>query len=289
MEFATTALNPNFPPRIGLAGGLPPSDPGYDKRSWMGITAIVTHDEGESPQDTPDHFTSLYEGDAPQTASYPINVRGDVDVPGELVSPDFLQMFAGRNTVAQSSGSGRLELAESLVQPAHPLTARVYVNRVWQWLFGNGLVATPDDFGHLGDQPSHPELLDSIAAEFVQEGWSTKKLIRRLVLSETFRQSGAASAAARQRDPANRLLHHYPTRRLEAEAIRDAMLAVSGRLDRTLYGRPIDPLRSAELDRWAAALHDFAADGSPKLMTDEVAWRRLSHLFFNAKEFIYYR
>ena len=475
VEFATTALNPNFPPRIGLAGGLPPSDPGYDKRSWMGITAIVTHDEGEAPQDTLDHFTSLYEGDAPQTAeeaarrlrqwlagavrrwcdgrlrtgdlrvlnwllaknllpnrvedgsrlaefvaeyrrvehgiayartvtgmderdiqkaSYPINVRGDVDVPGELVSPDFLQMFAGRNTVAQSSGSGRLELAESLVQPAHPLTARVYVNRVWQWLFGNGLVATPDDFGHLGDQPSHPELLDYIAAEFVQEGWSTKKLIRRLVLSETFRQSGAASAAARQRDPANRLLHHYPTRRLEAEAIRDAMLAVSGRLDGTLYGRPIDPLRSAEdktnkrlfsgpldgrgrrslylqlsimepprflvgfnlpdlklpagkrdvtnvptqaltmlndplvtelarvwsvrlveephssaneritamfvrafgreptsteLDRWAAALHDFAADGSPKLMTDEVAWRRLSHLFFNAKEFIYYR
>lgn len=327
VEFATTALNPNFPPRIGLAGGLPPNDPGFDKRSWMSITAIVTHDQGGSPQDTLDHFTSLYEGDAPasaeeatrrirqwlagavrrwcdgmlragdrrlldwllakdllpnraesgsrlasllaeyrrveqaipyprtvtgmderetKSARYPIDVRGDVDEPGELVSPGFLQIFAGRNQVAQSTGSGRLELAESLVRPDHPLTSRVYVNRIWQWLFGHGIVSTPDDFGHLGEKPTHPELLDYLAREFVREGWSTKKLVRRLVLSQAFRQSGGTNAVARQRDPANRLLHHYPTRRLEAEAIRDAMLTVSGRLDRTLYGRPIDPFRTAE-------------------------------------------
>jgi hypothetical protein len=138
---------------------------------------------------------------------------------------------------------------ESLLHPEHPLTARVYVNRVWQWIFGTGLVATPDDFGRLGAKPSHPELLDYLAREFMREGWSTKKLVRRLVLSRTFRQSGAMSAAAREIDPANRLLHHYPTRRLEAEAIRDALLAVSGRMDPRLHGRPILPPRGVEDDK----------------------------------------
>jgi hypothetical protein len=178
--------------------------------------------------------------------SYALNVRGDVDVLGGLVKPDFLQMFAGRNDVAKSRGSGRLELAESLLQADHPLTSRVYVNRIWQWLFGTGIVSSPDDFGRLGGKPSHPELLDYLATEFMHEGWSTKTLVRRLVLSQTFRQSSAVTAFARERDPENRLLHHYPTRRLEAEALRDAMLAVSGRLDPQLYGRPIDPPRIAE-------------------------------------------
>ena len=128
-----------------------------------------------------------------------------VDVPGALVQPDFLRMFSGKNTVAASAGSGRLELAESLLQPEHPLTSRVYVNRVWQWVFGTGLVATPDDFGRLGDKPSNPELLDWLGREFVREGWSTKSLVRRLVLSQTFRQSGLVSQAARERDPGNRI------------------------------------------------------------------------------------
>jgi hypothetical protein len=143
----------------------------------------------------------------------------------------------------------RRELAESLLDPGHPLTARVYVNRVWQWIFGTGLVATPDDFGRLGDKPSHPELLDWLAREFIREGWSTKKLVRRLVLSQTFRQSGHVTDAARERDPGNRLLSFYPTRRLEAEAIRDSLLAVSGRLEPQLYGRPILPYRTAEDDK----------------------------------------
>jgi hypothetical protein len=178
--------------------------------------------------------------------SYPLNVRGNVDAPGERVAPDFLQMFTGKNDVAKSRGSGRLELVESLLHPEHPLTSRVYVNRVWQWVFGTGLAATPDDFGRLGDKPSHPELLDWLAREFMREGWSTKSLVRRFVLSQTFRQSGATNEAALERDPGNRLLHHYPTRRLEAEAIRDSLLAVSGRLDPQLYGRPILPSRNAE-------------------------------------------
>ena len=120
------------------------------------------------------------------------------------------------------------------------------MNRVWQWIFGTGIVATPDDFGRLGGKPSHPALLDWLARDFMREGWSTKRLVRRLVLSRTFRQSGTVTDAARELDPANRLLHHYTTRRLEAEAIRDSLLAVGGSLDPQRYGRPVLPPRSME-------------------------------------------
>lgn len=328
VEFATSSLNPNFPPRTGMAPGLPNADFGYDKRSWISITGIVSHDQGGTPQDELDSFTSLYAADdAPQTTdeawsrvttwsmaaikrwcdgqtqpgdrhlldwllakrllpntpvegsrlatllkkyrlteatigfprtvnsmderqttrvSYPLNIRGNVDVLGASVHPRFLQVFAGNNTVDKSIHSGRLELAESLLTPEHPLTARVYVNRVWQWLFGIGLVATPDDFGHLGDRPSHPEMLDWLSREFVRQGWSTKMLVRQLVLTKTFQQSSDVDEAARTQDPSNRLWHHYPTRRLEGEAIRDCILAVSGRLDTQLYGRPILPPRAVE-------------------------------------------
>ena len=180
------------------------------------------------------------------SVNYPLNIRGNVDEPGPLVSRDFLEVFAGQHNVNQSSGSGRLELAEFLVSPQHPLTARVYVNRVWQWIFGQGLVRTPNDFGHLGALPSHPELLDYLAREFIADGWSTKRLIRRLVRTRAFQQSGQVTTAANNIDPDNRLWHHYPTRRLEAEAIRDTLLSVSGRLDRRLYGRPIEAPRSKE-------------------------------------------
>lgn len=176
--------------------------------------------------------------------SYPLNIRGNVDDPGKLIPPDFLEVFAGRHQVPQSPGSGRLELAEYLVSPEHPLTARVYVNRVWQWVFGEGLVRTPNDFGHLGEQPTHPELLDYLAQEFMADGWSTRHLVRRLVLTRAFQQSGTVSEQSKDIDADNHLWHHYPTRRLEAEAIRDSLLTVSGSLDRRLYGRPIEVPRS---------------------------------------------
>lgn len=176
--------------------------------------------------------------------SYPLNIRGNVDDPGKLISPDFLEVFAGRHQVPQSPGSGRLELAEYLVSPEHPLTARVYVNRVWQWVFGEGLVRTPNDFGHLGEHPTHPELLDYLAQEFMADGWSTRRLVRRLVLTQAFQQSGTVSEQSKDIDADNHLWHHYPTRRLEAEAIRDSLLTVSGSLDRRLYGRPIEVPRS---------------------------------------------
>ncbi|MBL4886150.1 MAG: DUF1553 domain-containing protein [Planctomycetaceae bacterium] len=180
---------------------------------------------------------------------YRLNVRGNVDDDGAAIPRDFLEVFAGKHRVDQSKGSGRLELAEYLSSSNNPQTARVYVNRVWQSVFGTGIVATPSDFGKLGDRPSHPELLDWLAIRFMEQGWSTKKLIRRLVLSQAFRQSSAITPKAADGDPDNRLLHHYATRRLEAEAVRDNLLAVSGRLDRQLYGRPIDPPRLVEDDK----------------------------------------
>ncbi len=177
---------------------------------------------------------------------YRLNVRGDVWQYGPAIPRDFLEVFAGMHRVAESEGSGRLELADYLSNRNNPQTARVYVNRVWQSVFGTGIAATPNDFGKLGDRPSHPELLDWLAAQFMEEGWSTKKLIRRLVLSRTFRQAGTVTQVAADRDPDNRLLSHYPTRRLEAEAVRDNLLAVSGRLDPQFFGPPINPPRLVE-------------------------------------------
>jgi hypothetical protein len=140
----------------------------------------------------------------------------------------------------------RLALANWLARPDHPLTARVMVNRQWQMHFGRGLVATASDFGHLGEKPSHPELLDWLARRFVEEGWSVKKLHRLMVTSRTYQQSAVVDAnqpavrAALLKDPENRLLWKMPTRRLEAEQIRDAILAVTGQLDLTLGGPSVE-------------------------------------------------
>jgi hypothetical protein len=177
---------------------------------------------------------------------YGLNIRGNVDDIGPFIPHGYLEVFAGQQRIGESPGSGRLQLAEYLSSRDNPQTARVYVNRVWQWVFGTGIVGTSSDFGKLGDRPSNPELLDWLAAQFIQEGWSTKTLIRRLVLSRTFRQSGTTTTVGLERDPENKLLHHYSTRRLEAEAIRDNLLAVSGRLDPRLGGPPIKPVRTVQ-------------------------------------------
>ena len=176
--------------------------------------------------------------------NYRLNIRGDYDNLGAAIPRGYLACIG--SGPAKSRGSGRLELAKVIADAKNPLTARVYVNRVWQWLFGAGLVLTPNDFGHLGARPTHPQLLDFLAARFVEEGWSVKRLVRSIVLSQTWRQSGRAARLSLNKDPANRLWHHYPLRRLEAEAIRDAMLTVSGRLDRRMFGRPTNPHRANE-------------------------------------------
>ena len=169
-----------------------------------------------------------------------VNVRGVYNEFGDAVPRGYLSAY---HKPFDSEGSGRRELAELIASADNPLTARVFVNRAWHWLFGTGIVATPNDFGQLGEQPSHPELLDWLASRFVAEGWSLKWLVREIVSSETWRQS---SVVATEADPRNRLLHHFPTRRLEAESIRDSILSVSGRLDSQIYGPPIDPYRANE-------------------------------------------
>jgi hypothetical protein len=152
-----------------------------------------------------------------------------------------LEALSGDNQPFPASGSGRLELARRLVDPTNPLVARVLVNRVWKHHFGEGLVSTPDDFGAMGQPPTHPELLDHLATLFVREGWSIKRLHRLLLLSSAYQMSSAARPELASIDPQNKLLHRMPIRRLEAECVRDALLAVSGRLDTTIGGPSVPP------------------------------------------------
>ncbi len=163
----------------------------------------------------------------------------------ESVPRGQVRMFAEDQPLVETE-SGRLRWARRIAGSHNPLLARVWVNRVWHYLFGAGLVRTTDDFGHLGEHPSHPELLDVLAVQFMQDGWSTKRLIRSLVLSAVWQQSSLADPRALELDPENRLWHHRPLRRLEAEALRDALLQVSGRLDSQLYGPAVEPWRAAE-------------------------------------------
>ncbi|MGE5191340.1 MAG: DUF1553 domain-containing protein [Deltaproteobacteria bacterium] len=161
-----------------------------------------------------------------------IHLRGNRFTLGAVVPRGFLQVVAPEAPAIEAAHSGRLELARWIASPGNPLTARVMVNRVWQHHFGRGIVATSDNFGTRGERPSHPELLDYLATQFVANGWSVKKLHRLIVLSNTYREQSRPSDAARQADPENRLLSWFPQRRLSAEEVRDAVLAVSGQLDR---------------------------------------------------------
>ena len=127
-----------------------------------------------------------------------------------------------------------------MTEPSNPFVSRVMVNRVWQHLLGRGIVASVDNFGVLGDQPSHPELLDYLSGEFIRDEWSVKRLIRRIMLSSTYQMSSLASERSREIDPKNLLWQHMPIRRLEGEAIRDSILQISGRLDRRQFGPSVE-------------------------------------------------
>jgi len=164
----------------------------------------------------------------------PLLSRGDHLKPIEPVPRGYLQLVSSRPY--ETPRSGRLELANDIATAANPLTARVLANRIWHHLFGRGLVATVDNFGRLGEKPSHPELLDFLAVRLVEHGWSAKELIRFLVTTRAYQLSGEASARAREIDPSNELLSHARVRRLEAESIRDSLLEISGRLDTTMFG-----------------------------------------------------
>ncbi|HET6424583.1 MAG TPA: PSD1 and planctomycete cytochrome C domain-containing protein, partial [Planctomycetaceae bacterium] len=187
--------------------------------------------------------------DNAQPAQPHIFIRGNQGRPGPAVPRQFLAVAAGSERKPFQRGSGRLELAEAIVSPTNPLTARVIVNRVWQHHFGKGLVRSHGDFGIRGEAPTHPELLDYLAQRFIASGWSLKWLHRQILLSAVYQQSSRDYAAARAIDPENRLLWKMPRERLELEAMRDAWLAVSGRLDEALYGRPYDSIVDANSRR----------------------------------------
>ncbi len=175
-------------------------------------------------------------------------VRGSPKSLGDVVPHRSLEAFTGTDSLKHAVGSGRLELANQWIDPANPLVARVAVNRVWHQLFGRGIVASTDNFGVLGEKPTHPELLDTVAAEFVRDGWSLKRLIRRLVLSSSYRMDSREDPAAEKADPGNLLMHRFRLKRLEGEAIRDAMLQVSGRLDAKLGGPSVPIFLTPFLD-----------------------------------------
>ena len=164
-----------------------------------------------------------------------VHIRGQVGSLGAVVPRGALQVISVPTPGIPAGQSGRLQLAEWITHPDHPLTARVMANRVWHWLFGAGLVRSVDNFGSTGDPPSHPELLDHLASRFMADGWSLKKMVRSIVLSKTY---GQASGVAHPADPDNRLLSHANRRRLDAECIRDAMLVAGNNLDIGGYGGP---------------------------------------------------
>lgn len=173
----------------------------------------------------------------------PVLARGNWRTPREAAPRRFLEAIDGQEPLARDDvGSGRLALAARITDPTNPLVPRVAVNRIWQHLFGRGLVTSVDDFGTLGERPSHPELLDTLASEFMADGWSQKRLIRRLVLSRTYAMSSGGGGSddaeqdAAELDPTNALLHQMSVRRLTAEQLRDALLFASGSLDPKRFG-----------------------------------------------------
>jgi hypothetical protein len=219
----------------------------YDPKGTNAVQERAKKKSAEIRMDRPPedfvHALTEVPGKVPRTR---LHHRGDPRQPRQEIAPGELSVIAGRSPVAipekdptlPTSGR-RLAYARHLTDGTHPLVARVFVNRVWMHHFGRGLVATPGDFGSQGQRPSHPELLDRLAADFMAGGWSLKALHRTIVLSTAYRQSSVRTPALDAGDPENRLLGRMSIRRLEAEEIRDSILAVSGRLNPTMFGPPV--------------------------------------------------
>ncbi len=187
--------------------------------------------------------------DTPVPVQPRVFLRGNAANPGEFVERRFLQILSHSNTAAFHHGSGRLELARAIASPDNPLTARVLVNRVWMHHFGTGLVRTPGDFGTRGESPTHPELLDELAFQFMHDGWSLKALHRQILLSAAFRQGSHDVSEALRQDPENRLLWRMNRRRLDWESLRDSILLASDNLSTTLGGPSVDLLKTPTPDR----------------------------------------
>ena len=197
--------------------------------------------------------------DSPTPLEPRVFLRGNPNNLGEPVPRRLPALLANVNPEPFRAGSGRLELARAIVDRKNPLTARVLVNRVWMHHFGSPLVATPGDFGLRSDPPTHPELLDHLACAFMEEGWSLKALHRRIMLSSTYQQSSDDRSEARAVDPENTLYWRMNRRRLDFEAMRDALLCVSGRLDRSIGGPSFPSLTDPGARRRTLYAHDRPA------------------------------
>jgi Protein of unknown function (DUF1553)/Protein of unknown function (DUF1549) len=208
-----------------------------DQREFYQLYAFFDRDE-EDDRTAADQTVLYTFKPAANPGPTRVHVRGDFLRPGDEVAPGFLECLGGK---AAAAPANRLDLARWIASENNPLTARVAVNQVWMHLFGRGLVSTPEDFGVRGERPSHPELLDWLAREFIRGGWSRKALIREIVLSAAYRQSSNWRPDLADRDPENRWLARQNRLRLEAEALRDGALAVSGLLNPQIGGKSFRP------------------------------------------------
>ncbi len=233
-----------------LADGSPTNVPkdqlrGYliraDRNQYTSLEKNIHSHTANSP-DAPARAMSVT--DKPQPFNPRVFIRGNHHRRGDHVPRQFLRVVAGDGRKPFTNGSGRLELAQAIVDPANPLTARVMVNRVWMHHFGQPLVDSPSDFGMRSQPPAQLEVLDYLASQLIESGWSLKLLHREIMLSATYRQSSGfverINDPSYKTDPENKLLSRMNRRRLEFEPLRDAMLTVAGRIDATMYGRPVD-------------------------------------------------
>jgi cytochrome c553 len=242
-----------FIPSDMLEAGFSPATPGQSKTVDSPATAMQIKERKQEIASLEKQLTGMLASGPTQhmfmsvqeeksIEDCPIHIRGTVHNLGEKVPRGFLQVASWTSNPALSNEkSGRLELGNWLVDRQNPLTARVMANRVWHWLLGSGIVRTVDNFGTTGELPSHPELLDHLATEFMEQGWSIKSLVRRIVLSRTYRLASAGSVKLMHDDPENRLFGRANRRRLDAECLLDSMLLVSGQLDRQAGGPGIRP------------------------------------------------
>ena len=241
---------------------------GSNKQSLPELEAKLKQLEKSAPE----RPMAMAVADGDKIGDFHVCIRGIVHNKGEMVPRGFLQV-ATRGSMPKigTKESGRRELAAWVASPDNPLTARVFVNRVWHHLIGSGLVRTVDNFGATGETPSHPELLDYLAVKFVKEGWSVKKLIREIVLSRTYQMASEPNAEGMKADPENRLLWRMNRKRLEAEPLRDTILLVSGQLDRAALGNTIKKGTTAE--------RDYVFDDVRRSVYTPIFRNRLNELF----------
>ncbi len=256
--------------REARASGKGPAGVDRDKqreirRAEVALERQIGDVEMENPG-APARANALF--DVPRPREYPVLVRGETGHRGDMVPRRFLEILSPdpKHRPEWKNGSGRGDLALAIIDPANPLTARVIVNRIWQQHWGEGFVSTPDDLGNMSSPPTHPELLDYLAATFVENGWSLKQLHRTILLSATYQQSAKTNPRYAELDPNNKLLWRYNLRRLDFEQVHDALLTITGELDPTMGGKPV-PLSSEGFAHRRAIYTLIDRRNPPELLT----------------------